>query len=68
MMTMMPQSQIAIVLCGLLLVTAAPAADITLATENTLPHVTVFGTATTEVTPDQMVWHLTLKTQGDGMN
>ena len=32
--------------------------------ENQLPHVTVFGTATTEVTPDQTVWRLTVQNKG----
>ena len=34
------------------------------AAENELPGVTVFGTATTQVAPDQMVWHLTANNRG----
>ena len=34
------------------------------AAENPLPHVSVYGTATTEVVPDQMVWHLTVQNKG----
>jgi hypothetical protein len=34
------------------------------AADNPLPHVSVSGTATTEVVPDQMVWHLTIKNTG----
>jgi uncharacterized protein len=34
------------------------------AAENDLPGVTVFGTATTHVTPDQMVWHLMASNRG----
>ncbi len=32
-----------------------------------LPHVTVFGTATTSVTPDTMVWSLTVKNIGSDL-
>ena len=34
------------------------------ADDNDLPHVTVFGTATTEVVPDQMIWSVTVKNKG----
>lgn len=34
------------------------------AQETTLPNVTVYGTATTEVTPDQMNWSLTITNKG----
>ncbi|MEW6368844.1 MAG: SIMPL domain-containing protein [Acidobacteriota bacterium] len=34
------------------------------AAENELPQVTVFGTATTQVTPDQMDWHLRVNNKG----
>ena len=47
------------VILGYLTFTAAlPAA------ENGLPGVIVFGTATTQVTPDQMVWHLVAHNRG----
>jgi uncharacterized protein len=29
-----------------------------------LPHITVFGTAITQVVPDQMLWYLTIRNQG----
>ena len=34
------------------------------ANDTTLPNVTVYGTATTEVTPDQMKWYLTVTNKG----
>jgi uncharacterized protein YggE len=34
------------------------------AADNPLPHISVSGTATTEVVPDQMVWHLTVQNKG----
>ncbi len=33
-----------------------------------LPHITVFGTATTKVTPDQISWYLTIKNKGSVLN
>ncbi len=38
------------------------------AVENELPGVTVFGTATTQVTPDQMVWHLLAYNRGSKLS
>lgn len=32
-----------------------------------LPHITVFGTATTIVTPDRMVWHITVQNKGGNL-
>jgi uncharacterized protein len=48
-----------VAMTGMLLCVAAAHAD-----EIQLPHVTVYGTATTEVTPDQMVWSLSVKNKG----
>ena len=45
-------------LAGLAFTAALPAA------ENELPGVTVFGTATIKVTPDLMLWNLTVSNQG----
>ncbi|GJM25836.1 MAG: hypothetical protein DHS20C16_22510 [Phycisphaerae bacterium] len=39
-------------------------ASIAQAGDNSLPNVTVYGTATTEVTPDLMNWHLTITNKG----
>ncbi|MDB6064484.1 MAG: hypothetical protein JWR26_692 [Pedosphaera sp.] len=36
--------------------------------EITLPHVTVYGTATTEVVPDQMVWSLKIENKGAALD
>jgi uncharacterized protein len=52
---MMIQKLFAAVLFILAGVVCAAAAD------DPLPHVSVFGTATTQVAPDQMVWHLTVQ-------
>ena len=43
---------------------ATLAASASLAEETQVPRITVFGTATTEVVPDQMVWSLKVETKG----
>ena len=48
-----------VLLGSILLATSAGIAD-----EIQLPHVTCFGTAVTEVVPDQMIWSLKVETRG----
>ncbi len=38
------------------------------ADENSIPRVTVYGTATTEVVPDQMIWWLRVETRGRALD
>ena len=52
--------RISILVASVLAASVSPA----LAHDTALPNVTVYGTATTEVTPDLMNWHLTVTNKG----
>jgi uncharacterized protein YggE len=54
------------ILCALLLILAAAGGS--LADELEVPHIVVYGTAETEVVPDQMLWRLTVKNLGEELS